>query len=207
MTAWRRSRALLRTLVAAVALAGVLATAGQQAGRELLNSERIAQRFGSYGIDVLDTGAGARVSNLYSSTPEGRVCRTFAIVRYPNDIAPELAAPHAAILAGGSMGATLVAAGWRVQKRHLYFGHVAATAKVASLMQIAPGTPLAEHAYVLDVEKGGRVLPYAALVEIHHPDYLGQSDLTAIYGAPSSTGREALLTTLLELAAERAENP
>jgi hypothetical protein len=194
-------------LVAAVALAGALAAPGQQAGRELLNSERIALRFGSYGIEVLDAMAGTRVSNLYSSTPEGRVCRTFAIVRYPNDIAPDLAVPHATILAGGSMGATLLASGWKVQKRHLYFGHVAATAKVAVLMQVAPGTPLAEHAYLLDVEKDGRVLPYAALIEIHHPDYLGESDLTAIYGTPSSTGREVLLTTLLEMAAERAENP
>jgi hypothetical protein len=205
--AGRRSRVLLRALVAVVAIAGALAAAGQQAGRELLNSERIAQRFGSYGIEVLDATAGTRVSNLYSSTPGGRVCRTFAIVRYPNDIAPELAAPHAAILAGGSMGATLLEAGWQVQKRHLYFGHVGATAKVAVLMQVPPGTPLAEHAYVLDVVKDGRVLPYAALVEIHHPDYLGESDLMAIYGTPSSSGREALLTTLLDMAAERAENP
>jgi hypothetical protein len=203
----RRGRALLRTLIAAVAIAGALAAAGQQAGREPLNSERIAARFGSYGIEVLGTTGGTRVSNLYSSTPAGPVCRTFAIVRYPNDIAPELAAPHAAILAGGSMGATLLAAGWQVQKRHLYFGHVAATAKVAALMQVTPGTALAEHAYVLDVAKDGRVLPYAALVEIHHPDYLGESDLTAIYGMPDSTGREALLATLLDMAAERAETP
>jgi hypothetical protein len=203
----RRRSAFLGLLVAAAAIAGTLAATGQPGGRELLNSERIAARFGSYGLEVLDSSAGARVSNLYSSEAEGRVCRTFAIVRYPNDIAPELAAPHAAILAGGSMGATLLAAGWQVRKRHLYFGEVAATATVAALMHVAPGTPLAEHAYVLDVEKDGRVLPYAALVEIHHPDYLGESDLTAIYGMPSGAGREALLKSLLDMAAVRAAAP
>ena len=203
----RRRGAFLGLLVAAAAIAGSLAAAGQPAGRELLNSERIAARFGSYGLEVLDTTTGTRVSNLYSSEPEGRVCRTFAIVRYPNEIAPELAGPHAAILAGRSMGATLLAAGWQVRKRHLYFGEVAATAKLAGLMRVTPGTALAEHAYVLDVEKDGRVLPYAALVEIHHPDYLRESDLTAIYGTPSGVGREALLKSLLDVAAERAATP
>lgn len=203
----RRGRALLQALVAAAVIAGALAATGQDAGREPLNSERIAARFGSYGIEVLDTTPGTRVSNLYSSVPGGRVCRTFAIVRYPNDIAPELAVPHAAILAGGSMGATLLAAGWQVQKRHLHFGNVGASTEVAALMRVAPGTPLAEHVYVLDVAKDGRVLPYAALVEIHHPDYLGEHDLPQIYGPPSSTGREALLKTLLDMAAERMARP
>ena len=47
--------------------------------RELLNSERIAQRFGSYGIEVLESDGRVRVSNLYSNEQGGRICRTFAV--------------------------------------------------------------------------------------------------------------------------------
>ena len=43
---------------------------------ELLNSERIAQTFGSYGIDVLQADGALRRSNLYSVSDGLRTCRT-----------------------------------------------------------------------------------------------------------------------------------
>lgn len=185
-----------------VTFAIALATGAAQS-REPLNSERIAAAFGSYGIEVLTATADLRVSNLYSVEAGRRVCRTFAFVRYASDIAPELATAHAEILAGGSMGAVLTAAGWTVRKRHLYFGEIVAGREVAELMAIPVGTPLAEHVYVLDVVKNGLDLPYAALVEIHHPAYLGVGDLRAIYGSADDAGREQLLTALLAVAEER----
>ena len=63
--------------------------------------------------------------------------------------------------------------------------------RVATLMRVAPGTPLAAHAYALDVAREGQSFAYALLVEIHHPDYLGRDDLEAIYGPADSAGRDA----------------
>jgi hypothetical protein len=149
---------------------------------ELLNSERIERTFGNYGIQVLESDAMFRVSNLYSAEGGTNICRTFAIVRYPDTIAPAFATEHAAILVGGSIGAVFAANGWTVQKFHRHYGHVPATAKVAELMHIAPETALALHVYALDVVKGGARFHYAAIVEVHHPAYLTADDLPAIYG-------------------------
>jgi len=53
---------------------------GAMLSRALLNSERIEQRFGSYGITVLEQSDLTRVSNLYTLEEERETCRTFAIV-------------------------------------------------------------------------------------------------------------------------------
>jgi hypothetical protein len=176
--------------------------AGQPAPREWLNSERIAATFGSYGVAVLEQNDAVRVSSLFSGTEE-RICRTFAIVRYSERIDPALNAEHATIVAGGSIGAVFAAQGWAVRKTHLHYGQQPASAKLAALMRIAVGTPLAEHAYVLDVVKDGRAIEYAALVEIHHPDYLVAADLPAIYGPSDDDARPELVATLLATASER----
>jgi hypothetical protein len=173
-----------------------------QPARELLNSERIAAAFGSYGVEVLEQDGQVRVSNLFSGTPESRTCRTLAIVRYAVPMDPAVGVEHAAIVAGGSIGATFAAQGWEVRKTHLSYAERPATAKLAALMRIAAGTPLAEHVYVLDVVKDGRAIEYAALVEIHHPDYLDLGDLVKIYGAVDR-GRTELVAQLRAMAAER----
>jgi hypothetical protein len=173
-----------------------------QPARELLNSERIAAAFGSYGVEVLEQDGQVRVSNLFSGTPESRTCRTLAIVRYAAPMDPAVGAEHAAIVAGGSIGATFAAQGWEVRKAHLSYSERPATAKLAALMRIAAGTPLAEHVYVLDVVKDGRAIEYAALVEIHHPDYLRLGDLAKIYGALDE-GRRELVAQLRATATDR----
>lgn len=171
------------------------------APRELLNSERIQQKFGSYGIEVLASDAQVRVANLYSTELNRRVCRTFAVARYPPVIEPAFAAEHREIVNGGSIGAVFAAHGWRVAKTHLFFGEVEATPRLAELMGVASGVRLAQHAYVLEVAKGVDVFTYAAIVEVHHPDYLVRDDLGAIYGTADAAGREALLAALLGTAA------
>ncbi len=168
--------------------------------RVLLNSERIEQRFGSYGIDVLESGSEYRVSNLYSLDGSRRICRTFAVVRYPERVDPAFAAAHRAILAGGSIGAVLTAAGWHVEKRNLAFDSLSAGERVAKLMGIPAHTLLATHVYVLDIVKGTQRFQYAAIVEIHHPGYLSVEDLASIYGAPDPAGRQALVTKMLGVA-------
>ena len=171
--------------------------------RELLNSERIAERFGSYGIQVIESDGRVRVSNLFSERARERICRTFAVVRYPDRIDPAFAPEHDEILRGGSIGAVFATHGWKVGKTHLRFFEIDASPRVAGLMHVAAGTRLAAHAYVLDVSKGGRSIEYALLVEIHHPDYLVLADLPAIYGAADATGREKSLEALLEMTREK----
>jgi hypothetical protein len=173
------------------------------ARRELLNSERIVERFGSYGIEVIESDGRVRVSNLFSAREGERTCRTFAVVRYPDRVDPAFSAEHDAIVRGGSIGAVFAAHGWRVGKTHLRFFEMGASPHVAELMHVSADTRLAAHAYVLDVSKGGRAIEYALIVEIHHPEYLALADLRAIYGAADAAGREKSLDALLATAREK----
>jgi hypothetical protein len=191
--------------IVAIAVAALAPSLGQ-APREILNSERIAAVFGNYGIEVLEQDDAVRVSNLYSEAGGELTCRTFAVVRYGR-LDAELRAEHAAIVAGGSIGAILAAAGWEVRKTHLRYDMVGATPGLASLMQVAAGTPLAAHVYALDVAKAGRTLEYAALVEIHHPDYLGSDDLLEIYGPADDAARPGLVAAMLATAEAAAAKP
>ena len=188
--------------IAAIALALAGQTPGQPAGRELLNSERIAAAFGSYGVEVLEQDEQVRVSNLFSGAGQDKTCRTFAIVRYPPHLDDAVSAEHAEIVAGGSIGAVFAARGWQVRKTHLSYAQRPASARLARLMRVAAGTTLAEHIYVLDVVKDGQAIEYAVLAEIHHPDYLAVADLARIYG-PVDDGREELVAQLRATVAER----
>ena len=176
--------------IAAIAVVVQAPSGGQPPVREVLNSERIATAFGSYGIEVLEQDEAARVSNLFCTTDGERTCRTCAIVLYASHIDPAVSAEHAVIVAGGSIGAVFAAQGWEVRKTHLSYAERPASARLASLMRIDVATPLAEHVYVLDVVKGGSAVEYAALVEIHHPAYLDVHDLAEIYGPVDERGKE-----------------
>ena len=196
-------RSFWRTHLYIVVIAALAqAPLASQPARELLNSERIAAAFGSYGVEVLEQDEQARVSSLFSTAAGAKTCRTLAIVRYSLPMDPAVSSEHAAIVAGGSIGATFAERGWEVRKSHLSYGERPATPKLAALMRIAAGTPLAEHVYVLDVVKGGRAIEYAALVEIHHPDYLDRNELAQIYGAVDES-RAELAAELRATAAER----
>jgi len=197
------TRRWAHALGAAVLAVVHVAALAQQPGRELLNSERIAERFGNYGIEVLTGDGQVRVSNLFSTANGVPTCRTFAVVRFPSSVDPIVATEHAAIMAGGSIGAVFATAGWEVRKSHLFYGDVEASAQLARLMEVPAGTRLAQHAYVLDVVRNGRTIEYAALVEIHHPDYLVSADLQRIYGTATLGERAGLLAALLATAAER----
>lgn len=201
---------MMRTVFNVICVAGlalslaVRAQAPASAGvdRELLNSERIEQAFGSYGIEVLSSTPELRVSNLYSTQGGRRVCRTFAVVVYPHGVDEGLLAEHAAILDGGSIGATFAASGWRVRKDHRYFGEIASTPKLESLMGGIEPTRLAVHVYGLSVAKDDADTEYASIVEVHHPDYLGLAELRAIYGDDPPPVDDAV-ARLLRLTAEQ----
>jgi hypothetical protein len=53
------------------------------------------------------------------------------------------------------------------------------------------------HIYALDVAKDGRTLPYAALAEIHHPDYLTRAELVTIYGPADEGSRPGVVVEVM----------
>ena len=151
---------------------------------ERLNSERIAERFGSYGIDVVSNEPGLRRSNLYSNENGIHTCRTYAVVRFVDEPDTLIDTEHAKILAGQSIGAIFKASGWAIFKETLHIG----TARledikhpVAELMHLQTGADVAMHVYHLMLKKNDRAIDYATLIELHHPDYLKHADLLDLY--------------------------
>ena len=161
-------------------------------GPETVNSERIRQKFGSFGIDVLETSAERRVSSLHSQERGGRVCRTYAVVEFNADVVGELAEEHALVMAGRSIGAVFKGRGWTINKRHARVDSVTLTSgdsAITALMRLEPPQQVALHAYVFEASKAGRVFEYAAITELHHPRYLTAADVRAIYGQPEPVYR------------------
>ena len=149
------------------------------------NSERIRLKFGSYGIEVLESGQGIRVSNLYSIDEGIRTNRTFAVVAYPDIIEPEFSKEHEAILKGESIGIVFRNNGWVVDKRHQYFGKVEVLSDYSGVDSVFGDIGRAQpviHVYSLFVKKDSSEFRYASIAEVHHPDYLKLEDLNAIYG-------------------------
>ncbi|HEY5624601.1 MAG TPA: hypothetical protein VIV14_12640 [Gammaproteobacteria bacterium] len=182
-------------LLAAVLVATAVAQPGRDAAA-LLNSQRIAQVFGSYGVEILEADDRVRVSSLYSEEAGSRTTRTFAIVSFDDGAGESLSREQEAIINGGSIGETLASFGWVVEKRHRYLGLLPSTSRVESLMRLASDTMLAVHIYDLHVERSGNSHDYATIVEIHHPGYLGLDDLFEIYGSTIASGKAASMLRL-----------
>jgi hypothetical protein len=154
-----------------------------------LNSERIERKFGSYGVDILASDSRQRLSSLYSLSDGRPVCRTYACVRFMEPLDPAIAAEHARVVAGESIGSVFRSAGWAIAKRHAWFGETTLTesgADILRLMQIESPQTLATHRYAFRVEKDGRSFDYADITEMHHPAYMTLSELTSVFG--NSTG-------------------
>jgi hypothetical protein len=190
---------------------GIGLTPGAGSRRELLNSERIAQRFGSYGVEVLESDARLRVSSLYSVEQGGRVCRTLAVVVFPAVLDPAVAAEHRQILDGGSIGAVFAERGWAITKRPRLLAEVPGPApadRLGRLMGVSDSGPLALAVYAFAVSRHGRSVDYATIAEVYHPDYLRLADLRALYGrdVPGSAGDPELLA-ILDLVAMAVRGP
>lgn len=152
---------------------------------ESLNSERIKERFGSYGIEVLSHESGIRRSSLYSIDADSKICRTYAVVRFVDESTPRVAAAHADILAGRSIGATFKSTGWHIGKVTLHVGSISlddSEHEIGDLMQINGAAELGVHAYQLVLEKNSQTIDYATIVETYHPDYLSLPELEKLYG-------------------------
>jgi hypothetical protein len=153
--------------------------------RPLLNSERIKQQYGSYGVDVLEDDGAVRVSSLYSTQGSQKITRTLAVVIYPADVPQQIRAEDQAIRRGGSMGEVFTRSGWQVEKENLYLGEIQACGdfdEIYSLMGRIERVNLAVHVYRLSACRGSSCFAYATLSEVHHPDYLTLRELREIYG-------------------------
>lgn len=171
--------------IALLAITGLIACAPQIE----LNSERIERRFGSYGVEVLSQTDSLRVANLYSGSGPDRACRTLAIVRFADDASSVFAAAHSAIRAGGSIGATLQAQGWRVEKTTRHIGLYTPTREASGFIErmgLSSPAAIAMHVYELrGFRPGVGSASYATIIELHHPEHWVVGDLEAQYrGAP-----------------------
>ena len=178
----------IRNLLGAGLLVSLSACAsGDEATRRPpLNSERIAETFGSYGVHVVAQSRAQRASCLFSGSGDSRVCRTLALVRYAAVPDPRIASSLDRVRDGASLGATLQADGWTVTKRHRLIDEFNAEAPVYGGLQrffaLDDAPSLAVHLYTLDAERGATTVPVAELLEVHHPAYLSADELLKIYG-------------------------
>lgn len=203
-----RRRSILKTPMDRNSLSPVVVAAALSACAmepELLNSERIEQRFGSYGVDVINHDGDTRRSNLYSRENGVRTCRTYAVVQFKNDDGQALSDVHQEVLAGQSIGATFREYGWTIEKRTVQIGSVPSSEvgkAITGLMRIEEHGTLAVHMYELHLERDNDSVHYASIVELHHPEYLGAAELTSIYNAeesePLSNEDIAALVALLQ---------
>ena len=150
----------------------------------LLNSERIEQRFGSYGIDVLASEAGLRRSSLFSYDGDRTTCRTYAVVQFAADADARCNDAHSRVLAGNSIGETFKEDGWNIRKNTLHIGTVRLpdrTTEVGTLMRLRGAHHLAVHIYQLVLVRDVNEIEYATILEAHHPEYLTEQDLLGIF--------------------------
>ncbi len=160
----------------------------------LLNSERIQQQFGSYGIEVLSSEPGLRRSTLYSMHDDGPVCRTYAVVRFADQPHDGYSEEHAKVLAGNSIGAIFRSHDWDIHKQTIHIGSVSLPAggtQIGRLMRLDGPEELALHVYQLLLARNDQVFEYATIVETHHPEYLSESAVLDLYEYDESTGLSA----------------
>ena len=151
---------------------------------ELLNSERIEKRFGSYGIEVLSSQPGVRRSTLYSAVGNDKTCRTYAVVRFTETAGAPIDSEHEQVLAGDSIGAIFKAGGWTIRKETLHIGATELPrrwSEIAVAMRLEYPLTIAVHLYRLLLQKDGDAIDYATISEFHHPEYLSLADLRELY--------------------------
>jgi hypothetical protein len=93
------------------------------------------------------------------------------------------------VIAGQSIGTTFKESGWTIQKETLFIGDVTVDNKdalILRLMQLGDPQQLGMHVYRLMLLNDGDALPYATIVEVHHPAYLDEAELRQLYDRPAT---------------------
>ena len=175
-----------------------------------LNSELITQKFGNYGIEVIENKNNIRVSNLYSYEATGRICRTFAVIILTEQIEAAFSIEHDLVTKGGSIGTVFKDHGWNITKQHKFIGDLAIDSRskrIGRLMDIEPPASLAIHIYAFVISKNGKSFNYAIIAEVHHPAYLTSIMLKSIYGSGySGANNMAQLKQILTLVNSKFRN-
>ena len=185
---------MVRNLVPTIVLAAALSACSLQS--DVLNSERIKNRFGNYGVEIIEQDDQTRRSSLYSTNNGNRTCRTYAVVKFAGGDAFDISDVHEKVIDGASIGSTFKSDGWEIRKETIYVGEVALPGvrhPIGELMHLQSTTDLAVHAYQLHIEKGPTSLHYATIVEAHHPEYLGESELLELYPPSIHADAETIL--------------
>jgi hypothetical protein len=185
---------MYRNPVPSIVLAAALSACSLQP--EVLNSERIRDRFGNYGIEIIEQNDETRRSSLYSTSNGRRTCRTYAVVEFTGGGAFDISDVHRKVVDGASIGSTFRSDGWEIRKETIYVGEIAfpdAHHPIRELMHLQSTTNLAVHAYHLHIEKGPTSLHYATIVETHHPEYLDKSELLELYSPSVDADVETIL--------------
>ena len=182
-------------------LAAILSASASES--VILNSGRIEQRFGSYGIEVLASEAGLRRSSLVSFDGDVATCRTYAVVEFSERLDERYHETHSRVLAGGSIGATFREDGWDNRKHTIFIGTISMASKgteVGKLMRLDGPADLALHVYQLVLVRQDMELEYATIMEAHHPEYLTEDGLREVFEYDQeNTLSEADLSHLSEL--------
>ena len=166
----------------------------------LLNSERIEQKFGSYGIDIVQSDNQSRVSFLYSLDPNNKNKKnyhTLAIVKFRET--RKVSTIHERILNGGSIGKSFKKEGWDIDKTNHQMMVISNPDKLLfkSWLKQINNENLALHFYELNVKSKNYYYLYAEILEIHHPEYLGFNDLTEVYNLDEETQNNEKLLSML----------
>lgn len=182
-----------QTTIPQIVLAAALGACSLQP--EALNSERIKDRFGSYGVEIVDQDENTRRSSLYSTHDGVSVSRTYAVVEFVGSKTVDMSGVHDKVLDGASIGSTLKDDGWQIRKETTYIGtvHVPGPGHpIAQLMYLQNDADLAVHAYNLHIEKASMSVHYATIIETHHPDYLDELELRQLYSSASEPGPDQI---------------
>jgi len=166
----------------------------------LLNSERIEKKFGSYGIDIVQSDDQSRVSFLYSlgtNDKNKKNYHTLAIVKFKE--ARQVSNIHEKILNGGSIGKSFKKEGWEIDKTNHQMMVISNPDKLLfkSWLKQINNENLALHFYELNVKSKNYYYLYAEILEIHHPEYLGFNDLTEVYNLDKETQNNEKLLSML----------
>ena len=147
-----------------------------------LNSERIAERYGNYGIEILQSGNDRRLSSLYSVSEGIKTMRTLALVNFSAANDSNIVHEHERVLAGESIGAVFKDSGWTIDKVSSHYCQtqldIDAMPELLRMEIVLPAT-LATRRYIFRIRKGAVIIDYANITEIYHPDYLQAADLTS----------------------------
>jgi hypothetical protein len=181
------------TPIPTVVLAAALSACSLQP--EVLNSERIKDRFGTYGVEIIDQNDSTRRSNLYSTHDGVSVSRTYAVVEFVGSNIVDMSEVHDKVIDGASIGSTLKDDGWQIRKETIYVGTLDLPGlghPIAQLMRLQKDADLAVHAYNLHIEKASMSVQYATIIETHHPAYLTESELRQLYSTSTVTDADEI---------------